>query len=674
MNRLVRDLWLGIGFTALVASGHFGLASRAFAEAALPPPSLSDLAARFGAREFIRGMTMSPDGRRVAIVENLANGAEVLATADLDADAPPKQIMRSPGGDAHFDNCFWVTDNRLICRIHYTRDEGLNVLSYTRLFSLNADGSDLKMLTADTNDRSLYNLQNGGWVIDRNSGKPGSVLMARKFVPESTIGTHLANDAEGLAVEQVDVVSLSRTLIEVPRKDSAQFITDGVGHVRVRGDVASIDGYDKSYVDWFYRKAGSRDWRTLGRVNLVAGREVGFQPQAVDPALDAVYGFDDKDGTQALYRIKLDGSMAKELVLARGDVDIDEVMTIGQQNRVVGVSYATDRRQVAFFDEALKRLGNALIQSLPNHPELDFVDASADESKLLLLARSDTDPGMFYRFDKSTHKLEEILPVRPELKDMPLATMKPVTFTARDGSQVPAYLTLPVGSSGKGLAAIVMPHGGANARDELGFDWFAQFFAARGFAVLQPNYRGSGGYGAHWFQKNGFQSWKSAIGDVDDAGKWLVSTGIADPAKLAIAGWDYGGYAALQSGVIEPGLYKAIVAIGPVTDLASFVEAKRDFTNFGIVDDMVGHGPQVQEGSPAQNAEFIRAPVLMFHSTWNDEVPIDQSRLMLARLKRAGKVAELVEFPKLTYQIDDTAARTAMLTRIDGFLRQSMGM
>lgn len=675
MMRVLRELLSATAVAALLLSSHAALAESPASAATTAAPSLSDLAARFGAREFIRDIALSPNGQYVAIVENMADGSEVLATANLDVAGPTRQIMQSQGGSIQLQGCFWATDARLVCRMDYISDDGVHVLRFTRMISLNADGSDTKLLTVGTNHRSFYALFDGGRVIDRAGGdKPGSLLMTRTFVPELTTGTRIASDAQGLGVEQVDVVSLRRQIVEAPLPENAAFITDGMGQVRLRADVPKISGYDKTFIDWSYRKAGSREWLPLGQVRYGTGLHTGFEPLRVDPKLDAAYGLEVKDGMRGLYTVKLDGSMTKELVLSRSDVDIDGVVTIGRHRRVVGATYATDRRQVEFFDAELKRLGAALNRALPGHPQVDFVDSSADESKLLLFATSDTNPGMFYRFDKGTHHLEQILPARPQLAQMPLAEMKPVSFTARDGSQVPAYLTLPLGSDGKNLPAIVMPHGGPGARDEWGFDWLAQFFAARGFAVLQPNFHGSSGYGANWFEKNGFQSWRSAIGDIDDAGKWLISAQIADPAKLAIVGWGYGGYAALQSGVFEPGLYKAIVAIAPVTDLRRLVESSRDFTDYEIVSQMIGDGPYVKEGSPAQNAQMIQVPVLMFQGTWDMNVPIDQSRTMLARLKSAGKRAELVEFPKLDHQLDDAKARTVMLTRIDGFLRQTMGM
>ena len=196
-----------------------------------------------------------------------------------------------------------------------------------------------------------------------------------------------------------------------------------------------------------------------------------------------------------------------------------------------------------------------------------------------MTASSDTDPGMLYLYTKATRGLAEVLPIRNELVGVAMGKMTPVSFPAADGTMIPGYLTLPPGSDGKGLPAIVMPHGGPGARDEWGFDWLVQFYAARGFAVLQPNYRGSTGYGSAWYQKNGFQSWRIAIGDVNDAGRWLVSQGIAKSDQLGIVGWSYGGYAALQSSVLDPNLFKAIVAIAPVTDLDRLREESRNFTS-----------------------------------------------------------------------------------------------
>jgi dipeptidyl aminopeptidase/acylaminoacyl peptidase len=393
------------------------------------------------------------------------------------------------------------------------------------------------------------------------------------------------------------------------------------------------DGYLRGKVSYSFRKPDSREWDGLAKVvQSDAGLWGGFEPYAVDSSRNVAYGFDDNNGYRALYAMTLDGLGGKELILGRTDVDVDSLIQIGPSNRVVGASYATERRMIEFFDPELKKLAAGLGKALPGKPAISFVDSSADESKLLLFASSDVDPGQFYRYDKTTRKLEPLLP------------------------------------------AIVMPHGGPGSRDEWGFDWLVQFYALRGYAVLQPNFRGSAGYGNAWFRRNGFQSWRTAIGDVNDAGRWLVSQGIAAPDKLGILGWSYGGYAALQSSVLDAGLFKAIVAIAPVTDLEGLRADRIDYADYPLVDRLIGTGAHIREGSPARNAGQIKAPVLLFHGDQDANVKITQSRLMADRLKDAGKQVELVEFQKLDHYLQSNAARTRLLWQSDAFLRKAMGL
>ena len=266
---------------------------------------------------------------------------------------------------------------------------------------------------------------------------------------------------------------------------------------------------------------------------------------AVDPDLDVAYGFKRKDGRSALYSLSLDGTLTEKLVFARDDVDIDDVWRIGRRQRVIGATYSTDVPHVYFLDPAIDSLTASISRALPGHPALEIQESSSDESKLIIFAPSDTDAGVYYILDRGTHQLATFFVARNALENVKLATVKPITYPAADGTQVPGYLTLPPGvTNPKGLPAIVMPHGGPAARDQWGFDPFAQFWAARGFAVLQPNFRGSAGYGEEWFHVNGWRAWPLAIGDVLDGGRWLVAQGIADPAKLAVFGGSYGGCAA----------------------------------------------------------------------------------------------------------------------------------
>ncbi|HEX8574230.1 MAG TPA: S9 family peptidase [Allosphingosinicella sp.] len=635
----------------------------------------ADPPAAFGARETILDVALSPSGGKVAFISPGPGQTTILYTVDAVGGADPRMTLSADGKPERLAGCGWVSEARLVCTVYMVVDSALAAqpVGATRLVAVNADGSNLKLLSRRERAYDLYVSFGGGDIIDWLPGSDGAVLMGRQYVPEARAGTHMADDREGYGVDRIDTSTLASKTVEPPKPRASDYVSDGRGTVRIMAstDAAGATGYDSGKINHYYRTKASRDWKPLGTYNVLT-RE-GFYPIAVDPDLDVAYGYrTGEGGRRVLYSVALDGSKTEKAVFAHPEVDVDGTIRIGRAHRVVGATYATERREAVYFDAPLAALGRSLSRALPGLPLIRFVDSSADESKLLLWAGSDTDPGRYYLFDKAGKKLNELMLARPELENVQLAAMKPVRYKASDGTEVPAYLTLPPGSSGKGLPAIVMPHGGPSARDEWGFDWLAQFFASRGYAVLQPNYRGSSGYGDSWYRKNGFQSWRVAIGDVNDAGRWLVAQGIADPSKLAIVGWSYGGYAALQSAVLDPDLFKAVVAVAPVTDLATLVQDSRTFTSHSVVRSFIGSGPHLREGSPAQNAGRIKAPVLLFHGDRDLNVGIRQSRMMQDRLKSESGRSELIVYPGLDHQLDDGAARTDMLRRSDSFLRQAL--
>ena len=173
--------------------------------------------------------------------------------------------------------------------------------------------------------------------------------------------------------------------------------------------------------------------------------------------------------------------------------------------------------------------------------------------------------------------------------------------------------------------------------------------------------------------ENGYKSWRSSIGDVSAAARWLAAQGIADPKRIAIVGWSYGGYAALLSAATEPSLYKAAVAIAPVTDLLLLKTDAKDFTSSRIREEQIGSGPQVAEGSPVQHASSINVPVLLVHGDKDRTVRISQSRRMDSALRGAGKSSELLEFKGLDHGLEDANARRQMLTKIGELLERTIG-
>jgi dipeptidyl aminopeptidase/acylaminoacyl peptidase len=638
-----------------------------------------DAAKAFGARPSVEDLSLSPDGMSVAIVAPTSGQGSVVIVQSLASGASraSKGILGASGKPERLGGCDWVSNQRLVCVVYGVVPSSLlEPVHFTRLVAVNTDGTQLKMLSNTSNQYTRGFLLGGGQVVDWLPDEDNAVLMTRLYLPDDHIGSHVGSTKEGVAVERVDTLTLVSRTLEQPRDAAVDYISDGRGNIRIVGVKSrhgALGGYESGNIAYYYRKTDSRDWLPMGEV--VGEEHNGFEPVAVDHDANLAYGYKKLDGRRALYTVALDGSLKEELVYARPDVDVGGLNRIGRRHRIVGVSYSDEFSHYHFLDPDFEKLLASLAKALPGQPSLWITDSSLDESKLLLRAGSDTDPGVYYLFDKKLRQLQTLLVARGQLEGVKLASVKPIHYQAADGTMIPGYLTLPPGvDTPKDLPAIVMPHGGPGARDYWRFDWLAQFYASRGYVVLQPNFRGSRGYGDDFFKKNGFRSWPTAIGDVLDAGKWLVAQGIASADKLAVVGWSYGGYAALQSAVVDPSVFKAVIAIAPVTDLPELKEQHRQWSDFLVVSREIGEGPHVREGSPALNAAKIKVPVLLFHGEMDRNVLIRQSKEMADRLASAGVPHELVTWPDLDHQLDDSAVRAEMLRKSDAFLRRVLGM
>lgn len=635
-----------------------------------------DAAAAFGARQGIWHMRLSPDGSHIAFLGATNGSGTRLYTLSLEKGAVVRPSLSSDGHPDRLEGCDWISDTRLVCRIYGILPSPRRpfLLPFARLIAIDADGTNPKILSIHSNEYARGYELGSGSIVDVPPEHGGTVLMARIYRPDDHLGTRLASSATGLGVDRLDTRTMAAQNIEQPRPEAFEYLSDGQGTVRIMGlTVRRGRGQDTGVLRYLYRGQGSRDWSPLSEFDVQ--NNAGFKPLAVDPKLNVAYGIQKKDGRLAIYSLALDGSLRETLVFARPDVDVDSLARIGRRERVVGVDYVTDRREVQYFDREIAKLHLALAKALPDTPDLTVVDSSEDESKLLVLAASDKDPGTYYLFDRKAAELRILMAVREPLLQVSLASVHPVHYQTADGTTVPAYLTLPAAKpDGKHLPAIVLPHGGPAARDQMEFNWLAQFFASQGFAVLQPNFRGSAGYGDAWFENNGFRSWQIAIGDVLDAGRWLVAQGIADPAKLAVVGWSYGGYASLQAAAVDPAVFKAVIAIAPVTDLNALKDESEYWSDHDFISRYVGSGPQLREGSPLQNASRIKVPVLLFHGALDLNVSIAESKAMASRLSAVSGHCELVTWDDLDHRLDDSQARTQMLRKSGDFLHQTLGL
>ena len=639
------------------------------ADPASAQQTLAADAKAFGAREAVDAPDLSPDGSSVLYLTPGPGRKTVAVIGNLDT-GQFHTMMTTDGRPESLQWCNFASPTRAVCRFAgLVKNPGeIDMLGFNRLLALDVDGSNPKLLGQASTAYDAGIRSTDGYIIDWLTQDSGAVLMQRQYVPqEGKIGSNIVRTKRGSGVDRLDVTSLKSDVVESPR-DAAGYMSDGLGHVRL----LSITGQRNSgmltgNVNYSYRTPDSRDWK-----DLYSGDDREFAPLAIDASTNALYALMKKGGRYALYSVKLDGTKAETLVAENPRVDIDDVVRFGDGQRVIGYTYVEDKRETVYFDPEFKALAASLSKVLPKLPLVEFVDSSRDGKKLLIFAGSDSDPGRYYVFDRDHKALTPAMVARPELEGRTLATVKSLTITAPDGTSIPAYLTLPPGKEAKNLPTVILPHGGPSARDEWGFDWLSQFLAARGYAVLQPQYRGSAGFGDVWLNENGFKNWRTSIGDITASAKWLAAQGIANPNRMAIVGWSYGGYAALQSAVTEPSLYKAVVAIAPVTDLQLIKQESRNYVDADLISRLVGSGPHIEEGSPLRHAAAITAPVLLIHGEMDANVRLAESQKMNDALKGAGKQSELLTFEGLDHQLNDSDARTQMLTRIGELLDRTI--
>ena len=260
--------------------------------------------------------------------------------------------------------------------------------------------------------------------------------------------------------------------------------------------------------------------------------------------------------------------------------------------------------------------------------------------------------------------------------------MKPYPYKARDGLDIPAYLTLPPNRAPKNLPTIIYPHGGPATRDQLTFDWIAAFLASRGYAVLQPNFRGSSGYGEK-FEIDGYGQWGLKMqDDVTDGVKKLIADGISDPKRICIMGASYGGYAALEGAASTPDLYACAVSFAGVSDLRKFLETRaNDFgwsswmisTWYRYIGDRSDDKAKLDEASPALHADRVKCPILLMHGAKDITVRIDQSEAMRDALLSKGKSVRFVPFDTDNHYMELADTRIRFLREVEAFLAKNIG-
>lgn len=648
-------------FTPLLTFAFlFAAAARAVpAPAAAPVMSIGDAAKLFGARSSSFAPDLSPDGDKIVYLAAGPGASTVVHVLDV-AKKDDVSLVRSTGKPEQLYWCGFADERFVVCRFGGWVKQGGLTFAVARTVAIDTTDGKMRPLGVARNSAEGGFAQFDGEILDWLPDTNGALLMQRTYA--GNIGY-----PDRVGVDHIELEPFKVHTVEPPMGREYSYMTDGHGAVRLRSEQRTdLNDLYTGDVRYSFRAAGSSDWRAL--------REGGedFTPLTIERQSDSLYFLKPLNGRDALYRMKLDGVGAETLVASNPDVDIDTVIQLGPGQPVVGYRYTDDRTRSVYIDADTRSLWDALGRALPQMPLISFIAATKDRKKLLLHAASDVDPGEYFLLDRQTNRMDAVLNSSDTIDGTGLAPMKAVTIPTADGKSIPAYVTMRKDLPPGPRPAVVMPHGGPEARDTWHFDWLGQFLAARGYVVIQPNFRGSGGYGKEFLGENAFHEWKRVMSDIRDSADWLVKQGIADPKRMAILGWSYGGYAALQSAAMD-NRYKAVIAIAPVTDLKQLRRDAQGFRNETLQVQEIGKGDQLVDGSPVNRAADIKAPVLLVHGTLDGNVDYNHSKRMLAALNRAGAKADLLTFPDLDHQLDDSDARTQMLTRIGQLLDTTVG-
>ena len=413
------------------------------------------------------------------------------------------------------------------------------------------------------------------------------------------------------------------------------------------------------------------EWRTATEADW---RDAGFFPQGFSSTEDVAYMIGpDETGREVLRTMNVLTGEFLETVLARDGIDVGGLLLDPLTRLPVGAHITEHQTEYHYFDKSLNALQRAIDRAQPdtvNH----IVSTTSDRRKVLVHSSSDVDPGTYLFLDRDKGSLDFIAESMPGLPPDLMSPMEPVSYKARDGLTIPAYLIVPRGMSPENLKMVVLPHGGPAARDEKTFWFLSQFLASRGYAVFQPNFRGSSGYGRQ-FEFAGRKEWGGKMQeDVTDGTQWLIEQGIADPERMCIVGWSYGGYAAAMGAVQTPDLFQCAASINGVLNLPRLIADDRKYIGGSAWTRHMGlEDERAYTVSPYQQAEHIQIPMLIIQARDDARVHLDQGKRMARRLERQDKAVDYVEVELGGHNMSNEIARREILASLEAFLARNIG-
>jgi dipeptidyl aminopeptidase/acylaminoacyl peptidase len=661
MTSSLLSLRLFVGLAIAVATA---------AAAAAPPPIEA-----FFQKPTAYQVTLSPDGRAVAMLVNNKDQRTRLAVVDLDTFTA-SVVGASTNRDV--TDATWVNDMRLVFSLSYELIRAGVAETGPGLFAVNRDGTNFRWLVRTTPpawgvmpaDRAGTQLHSETYLVATLAAAAGTSPSADVFVarPEEVSREKL----DYFQLRRLDTQTGRFVEIDAPRR-SYDWLFDDQGRIRA----AFTKGQGRGAL-WLRQPDGQ-----LKQVDEFDGLEGGVTtPLWVGPD-QRLYGVATPNNTKAVF--ELDSSTGKPVGTALASnpgFDVEPTF-IANDRKLLGIRYTVDAEVTQWLDADMQALQQRIDKLLPSTANRLSVATHGDSPWVLVQARADVQPTVSYAFNRSTGKFAQLSTALPGIDAKQMAQTDFVRVPARDGLPLPVYITLPQGTPpANKWPMVVLVHGGPWVRGaNWVFDAEVQFLASRGYAVLQPEFRGSTGFGRKHFEAS-FKQWGRAMqDDLADATRWAITQGHADPQRICIAGASYGGYAALMGLVRDPDLYRCGINWVGVTDpqlLFSSVwsdirgEAKKYSLN-RMIGDPETDAALLKSVSPLANAARIKRPLLMAYGAWDARVPLVHGERLRDALRPHNSAVEWVVYDKEGHGWDKPETRFNFWGRVERFLAQHIG-
>ncbi len=660
MKTLSLSLAIALGLAAAPA---------AMAAAALPPVEA------FFENPVFSGAVVSPDGKRLAAKIGAKGKRNMLAVVDL---ATQKTQVVAHFSDTDVGNVQWVNAQRLVFDTQDRQAAQGDVNFAPGLYAVDHDGGRFKQLAS----RYSQGVKQSSAQRDM---LPWHTALRKQVGPQDSDWVYVDdlelnrnNTIDSVRLQRVNTVTGRFQAVERPG-DVQSWLLDQEGRPRLAYRL------EKDDISIKVRDAENAQWRTLATFKAYGITHNAMKAVAFGPDntlyVEARHGAD----KASIYRVDLaSGKMDDKPLITLEGYDFTGRLVL-RDGRLVGVHYLQDGEGSQWFDPALQTLQAEIDKLLPQ--TVNMLDLPADQQapNVLVRAFSDVRPSSYYVYNRNAKTLNKVGDTRPGISPEQMGHQEQLRIKARDGLEVPVMLTLPAKKEAKDLPMVVLVHGGPYMRGtSWGWNADVQFLSSRGYAVIEPEFRGSAGYGQRLFTA-GWKQWGLKMqDDIADATKWAISQGYADPKRICIAGASYGGYATLMGLVNDPALYRCGVEWVGVSDIKLLFtghwmyrdDLSDSFRRYGMpvmVGDPEKDAERFKATSPIEQAHRITQPLLMAYGGADLRVPLVHGLKLREAVQRNNKQVEWIEYAQEGHGWYLPANRIDFWTRVEAFLQRNIG-